>query len=148
MSRAAAHIRAREELDRAVAEARQQWERLQAEGCAFGAGEAAEALRNRQLCFAHWVYLDAVRFQVNSGVGSRGSAMVMDANGRPAHPKLGDAWRYAAEDESFRNRVLETTVAEDGAIRHAWVPRRPIPEGDHWFETAWAAFREGRIYDI
>jgi len=148
MSRAAAHIRSREELDRAVAEARQQWERLQTEGCAFGPGEAAEALRNRQLCFAHWVYLDAVRFQVESGVGSRGSAMVMDPKGRQAHPKLGERWRYAPENEEFRNRVLETTFQGDGTLRHVWVPRRPIPEGDHWFETAWAAFREGRIYDI
>ena len=147
MSRAAAHIRSLLELDRAVDEARRQWQELRIEGCAYrGPRGAVEALRNRQLCFAHCVYLDAVRFQVASGVGSRGSAMVMDAAGRPIHPKLGDAWRYMPEDERFREQVLETVVENGEDIRHSWVPRRPIPETDLWFETAWAAFREGRIY--
>ncbi|MCX7426411.1 MAG: hypothetical protein NTW96_12410 [Planctomycetia bacterium] len=36
---------------------------------------AAEPLRNRALCFAHAVYLDAVRFAVASSVGGRGSAV-------------------------------------------------------------------------
>lgn len=148
MSRAAAHIRSRDELARAVPEARRQWRTLDAEGCRFAPGEAAEALRTRQLCFAHWVYLDAVRFQVESGVGSRGSALVMVPDGRPVHPKLGAEWRYVPEDERFRAQVLETELGADGELHHRWVSRRPIPEADHWFETAWAAFRAGRIYDI
>ena len=49
------------------------------------------------------------------------------------------------EDPSFREKVLET-VAEGDAVKNQWLPRRPIPEGDVWFETAWAAYREGEIY--
>ena len=147
MTEAAAHIRSSDRLTFASREGRAQWRRLVEEGCAFkGTKGMIEALRTRQLCFAHMVYLEAVRTQVESGVGSRGSALVLDPKGVMAHRKLGDAWRFAKEDASFRNRVLETDLSGDKA-RHRWIARRPIPETDLWFETAWAAYREGRIYD-
>ena len=147
MTEAAAHIRAPEGLKKASAEARAQWKRLSAEGCGFlGVLSMVEALRNRQLCFAHLVYLSAVAFQVESGVGSRGSALVLTGRGGvKAHPKLGPEWRFAKENEDFREKVLETDVRGE-RIANRWVPRRPIPESDLWFETAWAAFREGKIY--
>jgi len=50
------------------------------------------------------------------------------------------------EDECFREQVLETVAMPDGTVRSAWVPRRPLPHPDSWFETAWAEFREGEIY--
>ena len=51
--------------------------------------------------------------------------------------------------------VLETVPVFDGvlgatgqpAVTHRWVPCRQIPETDAWFETAWAEYREGEIYD-
>jgi hypothetical protein len=147
MSRAGAHIRSREELARAVTEAREQWRRLEAEGCRAKAGELFEAFTTRQLCFAHLVYLEAVRFAVESGAGSRGSAMVLDPAGTPAHPRLGPEWRFVPLAPEFREQVLETEAAPDGTVTNAWVPRRPLPETDAWFETAWAAYRSGAIYE-
>jgi len=147
MTRAGAHIRSAQALRQAVAEAREQWRRLEAVGCGYSRPEhLREALRNRQLCFAHLVYLEAILFAVESGVGSRGSAMVVDPQGITAHEKLGDAWRFAPENPAFRERVLETVANAAGEVAHAWVPRRPIPASDAWFETAWAAFRGGEIY--
>jgi hypothetical protein len=147
MSRAGAHIRSAGEIAGAVAEAWAQWRRIDGRGIrASTPSEKIEALRDRQLCFAHAVYLEAVRFAIGSGVGSRGSAIVIDPQGRRVHEKLGAEWRIAPEDESFRDRVLETTASADGSVRCAWVPRRPMPESDTWFETAWAKFRTGEIY--
>lgn len=149
MSRAGAHIRSVNEIDAAAQEARRQNERIEAEGCAVKtAADVVEALRNRQLCLAHAVYLEAVKFMVASGVGSRGSAMVMDPAGTRAHPKLGPEWRLAPEDAAFRDKVQETLLQADGSIVNRWVPRRPIPQSDEWFETAWAAFRNGGIYGM
>ncbi len=149
MTRAGAHIRSAGELVKALKEAKAQWERLNAEGCGFGRRSEAkgvrEALRNRHLCFAHLVYLDALRYQVESGVGSRGSAVVLDPEGTAVHPMLGEDWKYAGENESFRAKVLETTI-RGARITHRWIARRPIPETDLWFETAWAKYREGEIY--
>jgi succinate dehydrogenase/fumarate reductase flavoprotein subunit len=147
MSRAGAHIRAAADNAKAVAESRAQWERLEREGCrAETAADLIEALRNRQLCLAHRMYLEAVQFAIASGVGSRGSAMVVDPAGQRAHPKLGPEWSLTTEDVSFRNKVQETVLQADGSVANRWVPRRPLPESDMWFENAWAAFRNGEIY--
>jgi hypothetical protein len=47
---------------------------------------------------------------------------------------------------SFKDKVQETVLQPDGSVLNRWVPRRPLPESDMWFETAWAAFRNGEIY--
>ncbi len=148
MTRFGAHIRTREKLEEAAAAAWAQWQRMEQQGCACrDAADRAEALRNRQLCFAHAVYLDATLAAVRDGVGSRGSAIVLDAQGAPVHDRFDDTWRAMPEETGFREKVMETEVHPEGRTETRWVPRRPIPESDLWFETAWAKFRNGEIYD-
>ena len=148
MTRAGAHIRSADELEKAVAEAWEQYRRIEAAGCRYGdSHELAESLRNRYLCFAHVVYLEAVLFALKSGVGSRGSAMVVDRNGTRVHDKLDDHWRIAPENAQFRDKVLETLPKTGGEVENRWVQRRAMPETDVWFETAWARFRSGEVYD-
>ncbi len=147
MSRAGAHIRSLEGLKKAVKEAKAQVDALEEQGCKVeNATQAVQALRNRQLCFAHWVYLAATLHHVKSGVGSRGSAMVRDPSGQRAHKQLAkDEWSFLPENEAFQDKVQETVVA-NGKIKNRWVKRRPIPESNLWFETAWADYRAGKIY--
>lgn len=117
-------------------------------GCRFiDLQELAEGLRNLQLCFAHAIYIEAILFVVESGVGSRGSAMVLDKDGMLPHKSLGDAWRFAPEDPAFREKVLETVAKGDGKVQNRWVNRRPLPHTEAWFETGWRAFRDGEIYN-
>lgn len=147
MSRAAAHIRYREELRKSVKDAWEQWRRLESAGCGGGrVKDQRERLNNRQLCFAQVVYLEAVLSAIESGVGSRGSCIVLDPKGTRAHDQLEASWSFAPEDPAFREKVLETLPGRDGRIASQWVPRRSLPESDLWFETAWAAFRNGEIY--
>ncbi len=145
MSAAGAHIRSAAGLTKAVEEARAQWTRLQESGCRAAPKDWREALTTRQLAFAQLVVLDALKFAVESGVGSRGSALVLDKSGKPADTRLTADWNYAPESPSYREQVLETTT-RGNAITHSWVPRRPIPASDAWFETAWAAFLDGRVF--
>ena len=111
-----------------------------------GSTERAEALRTRTLCLAHRVYLEAIAFAVSQGVGSRGSTLVLGPGGAALPAGLAD-WRPLPEDPAFRNRVQITRWTPEGGVFNAWEPCRPIPETDTWFETAWAAYREGRIFD-
>lgn len=143
MSRAGAHIRSFEEVSKAVEEAWSQYKRIERDGCS---GSPVESLRNRQLCFAHAVYLDAVKFALQSGVGSRGSAIAVKSGGQKVHDRLDDSWRIQPEDPAFREKVQETVADLDGSVDNRWVARRPMPESDSWFETAWAKFRNGEIY--
>lgn len=136
MTLVGAHLRSERALSTAVREAWAQCARLETDGCrAARPGELVRAFENRQLCLAHAVYLEAQRFAVRSGVGSRGSALVVDDGGSPV-----------AEDAAFRCRVQETVLGAAGRVRQRWVPRRPLPHGDLWFETAWAAYARGGIY--
>jgi succinate dehydrogenase/fumarate reductase flavoprotein subunit len=152
MSRAGAHIRSKEELQDAVDDAWADYRAIEQDGSGWTEPcEAAEAAMNRYLCFAHAVYLEAVHYAVQSGVGSRGSAMVVDPSGQPVHDRLDETWRIVPEDPAFREKVQETLVETtpdkpSAQITHRWVPRRPIPNSDLWFETAWARFRAGDIY--
>jgi len=148
MSRAGAHIRSLDTIDAAIDEAWQQWRRIEKEGCLTDTpADLIEALKTRYLCFAHGVYLEAVRFAMRSGTGSRGSAIVLDAGGSAVHPALGADWCIRNEDDSFRDKVLETQASIDSPVVNEWTPRRPLPDSETWFETAWARFREGRIYE-
>lgn len=149
MSAAAAHVRSAALAEQAVAEAWQQVTRLEQCGCRTAeAADIVEALRNRHLCFAHAVYLEAVRFALRSGVGSRGSAVVLDPAGAVAHERLGPEWRILPEDTSFRQKVLQSIPWGPGHVENQWVDCRPLPESDLWFETAWERFRRGEIYDV
>jgi len=147
MSRSAAHIRRGDDLRAAAAAAWRQVERLERSGCGFaGEADSVEALRTRQLGFAHAVYLEAVAFAVASGTGSRGSAIVLDPDGLPIHPSLETPWQILPENADFRSFVQETRSLGAGQVENRWVVRRPLPESDTWFETAWARFRRGEIY--
>ncbi len=138
MSAHGAHVRHAAGLATAVRQARAQLARLEAEGCrAARPAELVRAFENRQLCFAHAVYLAAQLYAVRAGVGSRGSALVTDARGRPV-----------PEDAAYRRQVQETRVAADGCVRQRWVQRRPLPSEDIWFETAWQAFERGEVYRV
>ncbi|MCQ2352500.1 MAG: FAD-binding protein [Victivallaceae bacterium] len=143
MSTFGAHIRDPKKIAVAAKDAWAQYRRMEKSGVgAKSTREVAEALRNLQLCYAHAVYLDAIEFQLSSGVGSRGSAMAADPDGIAIHPMLGNEWRFKPEDESFRSKQL-ITVAEKGS---KWIDCRPIPESDDWFENVWADFRNKKIY--
>ena len=147
MTRYGAHIRSQVELPAAVAAAWAQYARLESAGCAYeGPAGLAEALRNRQLCYAHAVYLEAMSFALQSGVGSRGSAIALHPEGLPLHAALDDSWRMAPEDRVFRGQVLETVARGVGDVTSAWAPVRPIPDGDLWFETVWARFQSGEVF--
>ena len=148
MTLAGANIRSSAAISRAVSEAWAQWRHFEASGCAFSSPvEKVEALRNRHLCFAHAVYLESILFEIQSGVGSRGSSIVLDKKGIPIHEKLGGEWSLLPENIEFRDCVLETVVTPEEKVQHEWVPRRPIPREKTWFETGWARFRDGEIYD-
>lgn len=149
MSTSGAHIRKSQSLQKASQEAWRQWEDLKQRGNRFAdddIGETREALRNLQLCYTHAVYLDAIRKAVESGLGSRGSALALSPKGTKIHQRMDDDWRFSPENQDFRQFVLESFAGEDGMFKHHWVERREFPTFDAWFENAWAAYRQGEIY--
>lgn len=148
MSRSGAQIRGIRDTDVETGNAWRQFERIARNGLAAATlADLAEGLRNRQLCFAHAVYLDAIRSAIAAGVGSRGSALVVDLNDEKTGPFSADgALNFRRENVDFRGMVLDTVARGADDVESCWSPRRVIPSADGWFENAWADFRTGRIY--
>ena len=95
----------------------------------------------------HAVYLEAIGEYLERGGKSRGSYLVPDASGKPPHPLLGSRWAFslsAPEDLAAAN-ILEVRLDGKGRVRKSWVPVRPVPRPEGWFETVWKDFREDRI---
>jgi succinate dehydrogenase/fumarate reductase flavoprotein subunit len=147
MSESGAHIRQAGKLNEAVEKAWKQYKSMQRKGVKTdNPEEAAEALRNLQLCLAHAVYLEATLKQVNDGVGSRGSALTLNYQGQSCHESLGEEWNFEAENTDFRKKVLETFINSNGQVENKWVKCRELPHCDGWFENVWAEFNKKEIY--
>lgn len=147
MSYAGAHIRSRETLQEELPRAEEVVRKLQMQGCLLEKGESVRArFCVRQLTFAHLIYLSAIQFMIKNNVGSRGSSIVLSAEGQKILDGLDAKWKIQPEDAKFRKKMLYTRAYTLGKVAHSWQEVRPIPDSDTWFETAWAAFRNGDIY--
>ena len=144
MDRHAGIIRPADQARRAAEEAAAQVLRFPAVSIT-ARREIPELLRLRQLSIAHAAYLAAVASYAEAGGGSRGSAVMAGTVGRPFHPALDPAWNALPEKKELLEFLQEIRYSA-GAFGTRWVPRRPIPESDDWFENVWRAFREGALF--
>ena len=149
MSLAGAHIRDTAVVRAATAEA---WALLaDTERVSWAAAPSAlpSVFRNLDLCVAHAVHLDAIAEYLERGGQSRGSCLVVNPGGDPAIAADDCIARFILESPgSFVDQhILEIALEGDRATRKVWVPVRPIPEADTWYESIWKAFRDGSTYD-
>ncbi len=105
MSQTGAHIRDLQMLEIELAKAWEQVHRIQENGVKVAGNEQFRyAFRVRQLAFAQAVYLDAINYSLESGVGSRGSSIVLNENGQQIHDRLEKNWKISPEDPSLENK--------------------------------------------
>lgn len=145
MTQFGSHIRDPRSIDAALESAYEQIDRFALQGLQ-DASDLPHIFQNRHLVLAHAAYLEAIRAYLERGGGSRGSYLVMDPNGDPVLPALGDEWRYKTEVPELREYVLETVLSANGRFHSRWQPRRPIPDVDSWFENEWNRFLKHDIF--
>ncbi len=145
MTQFGAHIRDPKQIDSALTQAYDQCQRASEQRVAKRQ-DIPFAMQNRHLVLAHAAYLAAIRAYLERGGGSRGSYMVMDAQGEPVLESLGSTWCYRLEVVDLRQWVLETQLGPDGRFHSQWQPRRPLPDEKSWFETVWGKYLSGEIF--
>ena len=102
--------------------------------------ETILTIRTEQLLYTQLAFLSAIKFQIESGTGSRGGAIIAeDTAGAKLHEKLN--FNAILENESFRKQVLTTTFNGKN-FDHQWEECRPVPNCDGWFETVWKEYQE------
>lgn len=143
MSASAAHVRRPEDVRRETGRAWDLVRRLPRDLDGLAVRELPAAFRLLDLVLTHAMYLTALDEYLKRGGRSRGSYLVLDPEGEKPCATLEDSWRFAlAKPDDFVSRqVLEVRLDRRSRPRVAWTDIRPIPTGDDWFETVWAAFR-------
>jgi len=133
----------RAEKDRA----RELWQKARRDLRVASGGGLARGFKALDLALTHAVYLEAIDEYLGQGGKSRGSYLVPDAAGETPHPLLGGRWAFflSAPGDFVSARILEIRLDGRGCVRKAWVPVRPVPRPEGWFETVWADYRNDRI---
>jgi succinate dehydrogenase/fumarate reductase flavoprotein subunit len=147
MSACGAVIRDPREVGEASARARELWLRARREIRVPSARDLPRAFKALDLALTHAVYLEAIGEYLARGGKSRGSYLVPDPGGRPPHPLLGERWAFslAGPSDFVNGSILEVRLDGRGRVRKEWVPVRPVPPAEGWFEAVWNDFMKDRI---
>jgi succinate dehydrogenase/fumarate reductase flavoprotein subunit len=142
-----AHIRDARTIDRAVSEAWALYARLRTGMKVSSARRWPDAFKNLDLCLTHALYLEAISEYLAKGGKSRGSYLVMDPEGAPPCEALGGEWGFSLTPGSafVNDHICEVFLDRSGIPVKRWVPVRPIPQEEAWFENVWNAFRRDEV---
>jgi hypothetical protein len=107
------------------------------------------AIENEHLCLTHLAFLRSIEHLIESGGGSRGAYMVLDASGdRTVATPRGEILRHRSENMALRSEVLETRCVpgDPWDVEVYAVAVRPLPDDTSWFETTWREFQSGDVF--
>mgnify|MGYP000935334169 CR=1 FL=1 len=122
MSLNGAFIRDGEKIKKALSECRDDMNAFEAESAVSSPRRLPDAMRNRDLITAEFVYLSAMLDYIENGGGSRGSFLVED----------GGVPRPVSDAESG---VVQQTALRGTRCVFERVPVRPLPQTDETFEN-------------
>ena len=142
MSKAGGPIRSAVVVGRSYAEAKEQAASALTTDSAVPKVLLSKALRLRHMLIAQQWYLYAVARYLENGGGSRGSYLVVDASGEPAHTALAE-YRIKPEKTGLRNVVQVIAAGEDGELLERLDECRPVPAESFWFERVWSDYQSG-----
>jgi len=147
MSACGAVVRAPEAVRAEKGRARELWLRARRRMRVASVRDLARGFKVLDLALTHAVYLETIAEYLERGGRSRGSYLVPDAAGRSPHPLLGGRWAFslAGPGDFVAANILEVRLDAKGRIAKKWVPVRPVPRPEGWFESVWADYREDRI---
>lgn len=144
MTRAGAFIRSLQAAQEAAEEARQALSALPQITRLASVRDLPAAFQNWDLLIAQYVYLSAIVDYIKSGGNSRGSYLVYNPEGELPLNNLPEFFRFTLDDGHLTSYVQEVSY-RDGECNFEWRRVRPLPAGDHWFETVWNAYRRGNV---
>ncbi|OHB57093.1 MAG: hypothetical protein A2173_04135 [Planctomycetes bacterium RBG_13_44_8b] len=147
------HIRRMENAKKALADAISLHQQIQEKGFKIEEPkELASAIQAEYLAFASIGYLTAIVELLKAGEGSRGSHLVLTADGMEVHPDIkdpdtGEPLRFKPENKDLRNTIIRVQFDQStGEFKCQSVPVRAAPKDRKAFEPAWTDYREGKIY--
>jgi len=155
MTTSGGHIRELNDAKKALADAVALYRSIESEGLKVdGPKDLIAAVQARQLSLGSAGYLKAMVALLEQGSGSRGSHLVVSADGNEIHPDVidkstGKPLRYKPENEELRKTILKVQLDEGSPdlFKAENIKPRPLPTDRKAFEPAWQDYREGKIYE-
>ena len=154
MTASGGHIRELNDAQNALTDAVGLYKNIQQKG--FNSKDARgiiKAIQAEHLALASVGYLKAVVELLKQGSGSRGSHLVLAADGIEIHPDVIDKatntpLKFKPENQSLRNSILhiEYDQSSPDLFGSNTIELRPAPTERKAFEPAWMDYREGKIY--
>jgi succinate dehydrogenase/fumarate reductase flavoprotein subunit len=148
------HIRKKENAEKAITEAIALYKLIQKNGLKVKESKKLiTAIQAEHLALSSVAYLKAILELLNAGSGSRGSHLVLNADGIEIHPDIKDPdtgrpLRFKPENKDLRNTIIRIQFNEKtGEFDCKNVPVRAAPKGRKAFEPAWTDYRQGKIYN-
>lgn len=146
MTRAGAHIRPPEEVEKALKECLNDLKDLPGKTKISSVFDLPFAFQNRDILMTQYVYLSAIKDYIDMGGRSRGSYLVADRSGELPVKGIGETFKFVLDNGSLNGKVCEIMLdAGTYTCYSEWVPVRPIPEEESWFENVWNAYMKGEI---
>ena len=97
--------------------------------------------RLRDMLVSQQVYLFAMLNYIESGGGSRGSALYTSSSGRKPSMQLPDLYKCIL-DQGMHGDMVQEISFRQGECQSTWRSVRPIPAVDYFFENQWKSYRE------
>ena len=149
MSLNAAHIRSASEMGVLAQELAGRFANFFEETGVSSPLELPHAYKNRDMLLVQRAMLSAMNL-TGRACQSRGSALIADPEGTPVEMpglKAGEelaAYRYRPGNDSHREDWVQTKLDKDGLFCSEFVPVRPLPRTDDWFENVWNEYNRRR----
>jgi succinate dehydrogenase/fumarate reductase flavoprotein subunit len=149
MTTAGGHIRILSEIEKALMECRAELKKFPEDIMIRHESELSNVFRYYDMLITQFVYLAAMAEYSRQSGQSRGSYLIYDREGRLPVPGLPEEFRFSLDEGRLFHQVCETVlrVEEDWQCQCDWVPCRPVPREENWFEKVWTEFRQGTIYE-
>jgi succinate dehydrogenase/fumarate reductase flavoprotein subunit len=147
MTAQGACIRDPQKIDEALEQAWELYSALKQNTRIFSVKDITSAFKDLDLCLVHALYLEAIKEYIEKKGQSRGSYLILDPEEDPPSEALGRKWAFRLySKESFvEKHILEIFLAEDQKVGKKWVPIRPLPQEDLWFENVWIDYLNDNI---
>ncbi len=73
--------------------------------------------------------------------------MVLDPAGQLPCAGLEEAWRFKRNEPGLPvdREILEVWLDAEDRVNVRWVPVRPLPQDEGWFEQVWREYRDGNV---
>ena len=144
MSRAGAHIRNLNSIEKALEDTKNELEKLGEISSLDSDKDLSLAFQNYDLLLAQLVYLTAFKDYIQLGGRSRGSYLVQDEEGELPLASLSDDFKFSLEDGNLSKKIQRLRYRGDH-FEFSWQDVKEIPEDNNWFETVWNKYLNDQV---